>query len=81
VRNPTALQAFGTHLRRLREERKFSQQELADLSDMAKTSIQRFENAKMCATIDALVNLAKALNVPMRELMDFEIPKEKTKKT
>lgn len=80
VKNLAAIKTFGMHLRRLREERNLSQQELADLTDMAKTSIQRFENAKMSATIDTLVSISKALDIPMRELMDFSFPKESTKK-
>lgn len=80
MKNSASIKTFGIHLRRLREFRNLSQQELADLTDMAKTSIQRFENAKMSATIDSLISIAKALDIPMKELMDFPFPKERAKK-
>ena len=54
--------------------------DLVDLTDMAKASIQRFENAKMSAIIDSLISIAKALEVPMKELMDYPFPKESTKR-
>lgn len=74
------IKAFGIHLRRMREERKHSQQALADLADLAKSSIQRFENAEMNPTLDALLSIANALEMPLHELMNFSIPKEKAKK-
>jgi transcriptional regulator with XRE-family HTH domain len=80
VKNPLGVKAFGTHLRILRESRDLSQQELADLSDIAKTTIQRIENAKLCATVDVLISISRALNVPLSELTDLILPKEKPKK-
>ena len=56
-----------------------SQQQLADLADVAKITIQRIENAKFRVTIDVMLSLAKALNLPLSELADFSIPKEKNK--
>jgi len=56
-----------------------SQQELADLADVAKITIQRIENGKFSVTVDVLISLARALNMPLHELTDFALPKEKTK--
>jgi len=79
VKNPSGLKAFGTHLRILREGQNLSQQELADLSDLAKTTIQRVENAKFSVSLDVLICLAKALNIPLSKLVEFSLPKEKGK--
>ncbi|MBS1686314.1 MAG: helix-turn-helix transcriptional regulator [Bacteroidetes bacterium] len=54
-----------------------SQQKLADTADLARSTIVRFENADMVATIDAIISLAKALNMEPHELINFPIPKEK----
>ncbi len=71
VKNPADVKKFGTHLRKLREEREISQQQLADMANLAKTTIQRIENAKYATTIDALVSIAKALDITLSELVKF----------
>lgn len=76
VKNPTGVAAFGTHLRRLREARAYSQQALADHADVAKATIQRIENAQFAVTLDVLISLARALHLPLRELMDYPNPEE-----
>lgn len=71
VKNPASIEAFGLHLRKLREERGWSQQALADYADIAKLTVQRIEHAKGAPTLDVLVSLARALHLPLRELLDF----------
>jgi DNA-binding XRE family transcriptional regulator len=71
VRNPARIKSFGVHLRRLREEAGISQQELADIADIAKITIQRIENAKYSTTLDILITLSKALKIPLHNLTDF----------
>ncbi|MBS1619286.1 MAG: helix-turn-helix transcriptional regulator [Bacteroidetes bacterium] len=80
MKNPLALKAFGEHLRRIRLERRLSQQKLADSSDLARSSVVRFENASMVATIDAVISLGKALGIDPHELINFPMPKEKQPK-
>jgi len=70
VKNPVGIQAFGRHLRQMRDARGFSQQALADYADVAKPTIQRIEKGQVGPTLDILLSLARALNVPFRELMD-----------
>lgn len=77
MKNPLGLQAFGTHLRRMREAHNLSQQQLADLADVDKKTIQRIENTKFRVTLDVLLSLAKGLKIPLIELIDFSVPKEK----
>lgn len=81
MKNPAGLQAFGTHLRRLREARAFSQQALADHANIAKATVQRIENAQFSVTLDILFSLARALHLSLPELLNFpwaESPHEST---
>jgi transcriptional regulator with XRE-family HTH domain len=75
VRNSAEIKAFGIQLRKIREENGFSQQQLADMADIAKITIQRIENAKYTATLDVLISIAKALNMPLKDLLIFKIRK------
>ncbi len=77
MKNTAGIKAFGTHLRRLREERDYSQQQLADIADIAKITVQRIENAKFTVTLDVLISLAKALKLPLRDLVDFKNKRDK----
>ncbi len=73
VKNPEDIKKFGTHLRKLREENNLSQQQLADMSDLAKTTIQRIENSKFSVKFDVLISISKALEIPITKLVDFQI--------
>ena len=59
MKNPSGVKAFGVHLRRLRAAKELSQQELADLSDVAKITVQRIENAKTAVTPEYLQQLTE----------------------
>lgn len=70
MKNPAGIQAFGLHVRQLREQRHLSQQELADMADVSKLTIQRLELAKFSVTLDVLISLTRALELPLGELMN-----------
>ena len=76
MKNPSAIKAFGVQLRMLRESKDLSQQELADLADVAKITVQRIENAKYTATLDVLISLSKAMKIPLKDFVDFKLPTE-----
>jgi len=71
MKNPAAIKSFATHLRVLRENAGLSQQELADRAEISKMTIQRIENAKYSVTLDTLVSISDALNLPLKKLIDF----------
>lgn len=71
VKNPATLSAFGVHLRQLRERREWSQQELADVADVSKRTVQRIESGEYAVTLDVLASLARAMSLRIRELLDF----------
>ncbi len=68
------LRTFGQHLRQLREARGWSQQALADVADVSKPTIYRIETARYSVTLDVLVSLAQALEIPLAELVSFAGP-------
>ena len=61
---------FGINLRKLREERKISQQQLADMADINLSTVLRIENAKTKANIDILFSISKALEIPVSQLFE-----------
>ena len=64
---------FGKRLKKLRLERKLTQEELADLADIDYKHIQRFESRNPPApNLVTLDKLAKALNVPLSRLLELE---------
>ena len=71
MKNEVVLLAFGQHLRRLREARGWSMQALADVADVSKPTIYRIETARYSVTLDVLVSLAQALELPLAELVSF----------
>ena len=65
---PAILRPLGTQLRRLRLERKLSQERLAELAGLNYKYIGRIELAKADPGADVLVRLARALMIPVGEL-------------
>ncbi len=70
MKNPAGLAVFGLRVRRLREQRELSQQALADMADVSKLTIQRLELAKFSVTLDILISLTRAFEIPLGELMN-----------
>jgi transcriptional regulator with XRE-family HTH domain len=71
LKNPAEIKALATHIRVLREKAGMSQQELADTAEISKLTVQRVENAKYSVTIDTLVSISNALNVPLKKIVDY----------
>lgn len=78
-KNPEALSAFGLNLRRIRESREWSQQELADRASIPKKTLQRVELAKHAVGLDMLFSLARALELPSKDLLDIPGLEQKDK--
>lgn len=71
VRDEEYLHAFGFHLRRLREERNLSQEKLSMLADISENQIYNLENGKNNPTICTLKQIAHALKIEPKDLLDF----------
>lgn len=62
---------FGKRLRKLREERKLTQEELADKAGMHFTYIGQIERGVRNPSLVNLEKLAKALEITAKELFPF----------
>ena len=63
---------FGSTVRRLREERGYSQEELAERADLHRNYIGGIERGERNVALENIVRLAKALSVSPKELfVDF----------
>lgn len=62
---------LGIHIRQLREKKNISQQNLADLCNLPKTTIGRIERAEVSVTIKSLVKIANALEVEPKDILEF----------
>lgn len=71
VKNPAGIKSFGAHLRQLRMDRNWSQQELADMANIAKTTVQRIEHGRLVVSLDVLISLSEALQITLPELVNF----------
>jgi len=60
---------LAVNVRRLREAREWSQEELADRAGIDRTYISSIERSKYAASIEILDRLARALNVEAAELL------------
>ena len=61
---------IGIKIRLLRTKLRYSQEKLAELSELNKNSIGAIERGESKPTIDTLERIAKALNIELKELVD-----------
>lgn len=74
-KNDIILKSLGNHLRLIRQEKQLRQKTVAKLCDMDSGSYSNIENGKRNITVLTLLKVSKVLNVPMTELMNFELKK------
>ena len=70
---------FNKNLKYIREKRGISQQELADKIGSDRSTISRWENNDMDATVEKALQIAKALNVPYPEFLGSDMTEENVK--
>lgn len=63
---------LGERIRELRKGLKMSQEQLSELVDVDPRYISRIELGKCFPSLETLENIARALQVAMRELFDYE---------
>lgn len=61
---------LATKVRKLRNERQWSQEELADRSGLHRTYISHIENGKREISVETLCKIAKGFDISPSELME-----------
>lgn len=64
--------AFGGHLRQLRNQRGYTQEELAHIADINPTYLSGIERGVRNPTLEIIRTLASALGITVSELFAFE---------
>ncbi|MBV6483877.1 MAG: hypothetical protein KFKLKKLM_00337 [Flavobacteriales bacterium] len=70
-RNKDTLILFGKQLRKLRLEKKISQEELNFKAELSKNMVGLIERGEVNPTLSTLENLALGLGISLKELVDF----------
>lgn len=73
ISEETFITNLGIHIRQLREKKGLSQQALADDCDIPKNQIGRIERAEINTGIRTLIRIANALDIDLKELLDFPL--------
>lgn len=63
---------FGNRLKQLRLEKGFSQEKLAKEAGITFTYISKIEHGKVNTSLCHMGALAKALKIPIQEILNFE---------
>ncbi len=66
------LKLLAQRLKQLRSEKKITQEELAYRSELTLSQIARIETVKINPTVSTMFRIAKALEVNIADLFDFE---------
>jgi len=65
------LQRFGANLRRERTRKGFTQEKLAELTDLNIRTVQKIEACNINILLTTVLRLQKALGCPLEKLMDI----------
>jgi len=63
IRNEQIIQIVGKNLRKIRTEKGFTQEQLAEESSVSQVQIARIESGKLNTSISTIAALGSALNV------------------
>jgi transcriptional regulator with XRE-family HTH domain len=73
IRNVEFIKAFGENLKKIRSEKKMSQEELANSSDIPISQIGRIERGEINTTISTVHAISYSLEIDIKELFNFKI--------
>ena len=71
IRDIAYIKSFGLNLKKIRLERKMSQEDLAYSSDIPISQIGRIERGEINTTISTLYAISKSLEIEIKYLFDF----------
>ncbi len=72
--------AVGKRIKKLREERNISQQDIAGACNIEKSNFSRLEAGNTNPTIYTLQKIAENLNVSLSEIVNFILPSNSKKR-
>ncbi|MCI8419334.1 MAG: helix-turn-helix transcriptional regulator [Oscillospiraceae bacterium] len=65
-----ALTTIGLNILYYRKEKGYTQQQLAEMTSYSKNHIQQIETSKATPSVIALLDIAKALDIPVSKLFE-----------
>lgn len=65
------IKLLGVRIRQLREEKNISQQFLADICNMPKSTIGRIERGEVSVTIKSIIKIANAFELKPKDFFNF----------
>ena len=68
------IEAFAYQLKTIRVREGYTQSQLAFESGLSLSQIARIETARINPTLSTVFTLARTLDIPLKELFDFELP-------
>lgn len=71
-RDKKVISSFGKNLRKLRLEKKLSQEELNFRTELSKNMVGMIERGEVNPTLTTIEALAKGLSITTKKLMDYE---------
>lgn len=71
LRNEIFIRKLGKRIRQLRIEQKISQAQLAFEAEIPRMQVVRIENGTVNTSVSSINAIAKALNIPVKEIFDF----------
>ena len=65
---------IGLNILHYRKEQKLTQEQLADIcgEGVSRNHIQRIETGAASCSVDLLIDIAQALNIPLQKLFEFK---------
>ncbi|MBQ6799013.1 MAG: helix-turn-helix transcriptional regulator [Oscillospiraceae bacterium] len=63
---------IGLNILHYRKEQGLTQEELAEMTNYSRNHIQKIETAASVPSVDALLDIAKALDIPPCKLFEFK---------
>ena len=63
---------IGLNVLHYRKEKGMTQLQLAEKANISRNHVQRIENATSACSLDTLMDIAEALNIPLKKLFEFK---------
>ncbi len=76
ISNDDYIKAFGSHLRKIRNEKGLTCEKLEEITDIDAKQISRLERGERSPNLTTIYYLAKGLGVKPTELLDFDFSDE-----